>query len=400
MTEAIHLWPEKPFRQGDQFVVSVTIEHANRERQLLWYRLPASQRAGLTGSCDAFTVAVIFLAMRQDGAVRVHGQVSPSLLRNLEEYQDIWASWRPEIYRRVEIRADQEKEQQGANADLAVMGFSGGVDPAFTAWRHHQGQAGSRARKPVAGVFVHGFDIPLAEPEAYARAAEKNRLMLSSLGMESIPMATNFRELRASWEDAHVAGLASCLMLLQGRFRAGLIASSFPYPSLILPNGSNPVTDWLLSSRSFEIVHDGAAAHKIDKLREIYAWPEARKYMRTCWEGKHRDRNCCRCQKCVWTILIYRILGLERPECFEHDIRDWEIIRMRQNDMGSVLSTERLALHAKTAGIRASWVRALRISACINRLRLRFSRPGRIRAFARRIFRFFLPPFEDDPPAA
>jgi hypothetical protein len=400
MTRTLHLWPEELIWQGEQLVASATIEHANGERQLLWYRLPVSQHASLTGSCDPFTVAVIFLVMRQEAAVRVHGQVSPSLLRNLEEYQNIWTSWKADTYRQVAISAEQETEQAEASSDLAVMGFSGGVDSAFTAWRHHRGRAGSRARRPVAGVFVHGFDIPLAEAEAFTRAAEKNRAMLSSLGMETIQMATNFRELRATWDDAYVAGLASCLMLLQGRFRAGLIASNFPYPNLVLPHGSNPLTDWMLSSRSFEIVHDGAVAHKVDKLREIYAWPEARKYLRTCWEGKHRDRNCCRCQKCVWTLLVYRILGLERPECFEHDISDWEIIRMRQNDMGSILSTERLAARARAAGIRASWVLALRISAIVNRLRLRFQKMGRLRDLARRIFRFFLPPFEDEPPAA
>ena len=42
--------------------------------------------------------------------LHVHAGVSPSLLRNLEEFQAAWACWRPGHYARIGISADAERE--------------------------------------------------------------------------------------------------------------------------------------------------------------------------------------------------------------------------------------------------------------------------------------------------
>jgi hypothetical protein len=179
--------------------------------------------------------------------------------------------------------------------------------------------------------------------------------------------------------------LASCLMLLQGRYSAGLIASAYIYSSLSFPCGTNPLTDGMMSNDSFQIVHDGAAFHKVEKMREFSRWPEALKYLRVCWQGEHKDRNCCRCQKCVWTMLAFRILGLGLPECFERDISDAELIRVRYPEEGMIYSMQRLVRHAKNAGISATWVRALEMSVWINRLGLVAKRITPVRKIYKRL---------------
>jgi hypothetical protein len=77
-------------------------------------------------------------------------------------------------------------------------------------------------------VLVHGFDIPLGQEGIFASAAGRAREMLASLGMDLIPVATNFREQGGTWAHAYGTGLVSCLMLLQGRFREGLVAKGIP----------------------------------------------------------------------------------------------------------------------------------------------------------------------------
>lgn len=42
--------------------------------------------------------------------------------------------------------------------------------------------------------MVHGFDIPLKEKETFENAAQRSQIMLSSLDVEMIPIATNFRQ--------------------------------------------------------------------------------------------------------------------------------------------------------------------------------------------------------------
>jgi hypothetical protein len=383
---AIQLWPEEWIDRDDQILVGATLERPDGSSWRLWYRLPAQHRPALTRSCDPFVLGALFAAMRTPADLVVHGEASPSLLANLEEFQCAWSAWAPGDLHRIAITADREAEQPRSEDPAAVMGFSGGADSAFTAWRHRSGQAGRQRCDLRAGVLVHGFDIPLGQAGIFAGAAERARRMLASIGMELIPVATNYREQGGQWTHTFGAGLVSCLMLLRGRFGEGLIASSYSYKYLAFPDGSNPLSDWMMSSDSFRIIHDGAAFYKPDKLRAISGWPEAMKYLRVCYEGEHLDRNCCRCQKCVWTILTFRMLGLGLPECFERDISNLDLLRMRYPEAGLVKSMQRLVSRLKAESCSGSWVRALQMSVLINRLGLVAKGIPPLRRFYRRRF--------------
>jgi len=361
-----HLWQEAA--EVDSYTtVSVTIEHPNQTRDRLWYRMSSEYSSLITQSCDPFVVATIFLAMQQRTDVVVHGEVSPSLLQNLAEFQAAWTCWCPKRYRQVEITADVEREQLNADSNKAIAAFSGGVDSCFTVFRHSTKRCGRIGRNLQAGLMVQGFDIPLEQQETFDRAAEKSRAMLASLGMELIPIATNFRELEQDWEDAHGTGIASCLMLFQRGFEAGIIASSDPYDALNLPYGSNPVSDWLLSSQSFQIVHDGASFNRIEKIREIANWPEVPANLRVCWEGSQKDRNCGRCEKCIRNILAFRVLGLGLPPCFEQDVTDSQILGIKNLKKSQLIELDPILAAARSAGISDSWVTAL--DRCISRER-------------------------------
>jgi len=179
---------------------------------------------------------------------------------------------------------------------------------------------GRRTRNLQAGVFVHGFDIPLTDPSSYERAARRNAETLRSVGVELISVATNYRGLHTDWRDSHGAALASCLALWAGHFDTGLIAASGPYDVPALRWGSTPVADRLLSSRGFEIAHDGADLTRLDRARILGEWPEALRNLRVCWEGDPPDVNCCSCEKCIRTILEFRTVGLKLPSCFPRDV--------------------------------------------------------------------------------
>ncbi len=133
----IHLWQEQVFEVDGLITASVTIETPNRTQNCLWYRVQAKHKSLLTSSCDPFVVATIFMAMKQGADVVVHGEVSPSLLQNLAEFQAAWVCWRPEYYRQIEISVEVEREQTPTDRlSRAISTFSGGVDSCFTAFRH------------------------------------------------------------------------------------------------------------------------------------------------------------------------------------------------------------------------------------------------------------------------
>jgi len=322
-----HIWPEEPRREDGLLIVSATIETPRSEKRTLWYSIPESFADCLPPNSDPFVVGAIYLMMNAGVAVRVHGKVSPSLLRNLIEYQAAWAMWLPDRLRSIEIRADIEEESKSTTPkDEAILSFSGGVDACFVAYRHLRENPCGLLHRPTKAIMVHGFDIPLDEPEVFAGALERSEIMTSSLGLELIPIATNFRSLVEDWSHSFGSALASCMMLFSGRFKAGLLAQGFTYDEIcLLHEGSNALTDPMLSSDFFSIVPDGAAFTRAEKIWMMRNWNEFLENLRVCWAGPKKDRNCCACEKCIRNILTFRALGLGLPRSFDHDVDDWQI---------------------------------------------------------------------------
>jgi predicted O-methyltransferase YrrM len=360
MGNVIEVWPSGWSARGDSLVASARVELAKGGNCDLWYRVPATHKTDLAQSSDHFLLGTIFLAMQNQADLVIHGTVSPSLLRNLEEFQKAWECWLPQRYKKIEVSAEKEKEESVSHAgNDAVAAFSGGVDSIFTVFRHRTGSCGRLRRDIRLGVMVHGFDIPLNQPQVFDRALRRSALLLDSVGVETVAVTTNFRDLGLSWEDCYGAALASCLVLFQGHFSCGLKGSGEPYQSLVLPWASNPVTDYLLSTGSFQIIHDGAGFTRTEKVRDIACWPEAMKLLRVCWQGQQLDRNCGSCEKCVRTILNFRVNGLALPECFEHDVTDKQILTLRKLNPTQLGELRQILSAARKAAMTASWVSAL-----------------------------------------
>ena len=223
-------------------------------------------------------------------------------------------------------------------------------------------------------MLIQGFDLPLDRQDLFQHAYRISKRMLASLNLELLSVATNCTDIPENQElDTFAALAASCLMLFQGTYRSGILASSDPYDDLETPYGTHPLTDRLLSSDSFQLIHDGAAFKRTEKIQELSNWAEGLAGLRVCWHGPkndphHHGGNCGRCEKCIRTILNFRVAGLELPACFTKDIDDIQILRLRHVHESSLKELEQILVMAEKASIIESWVKALRI--CIYRNRL------------------------------
>lgn len=375
MSNLIHIWKQEAIETENSVTNSVIIEDSERSQTELWYRVPSEHGSKITNSLDPFVVGAIFIAMKRGKNLHVHGDVSPSLLRNLEEFQTIWSCWRPYRYRQIEITADREREQYPADESAGyLVAFSGGVDSCFSTYRHATGKCGRLNRQLKAGVLVQGFDLPLDRNELFQHAYRISKDMLASLNLELLSVATNCTSLTENRElDTFAASAASCLMLFQKTYRGGILASTEPYDALVTPWGSHPLTDPLLSSDSFELIHDGAAFKRTEKIQELNNWSKGLAGLRVCWHGpkndpNHNGGNCGYCEKCIRTILNFRVAGLELPACFEKDIDDAQILGIGHLNETSIKELEQILSLAEKASITESWVKALRI--CIQKNRL------------------------------
>lgn len=363
MKPPLHVWPQETVRTTDTVTISAQLEWGDQMHNL-WYRVPQADASALSPNCDPFVVATVLLAMGKASQLIIHGEVSPSLLRNLEEFQVAWASWLPQLSV-VPMVVDIEREPIIHRAEpVAISAFSGGVDSSYTVFRHATGQIGRRTQSLKAGLFVHGFDIPLGQANAFEQAQQRAMRMLSSVNVALIPMATNFRKVMAphiAWENGFGTAISSCLLMLQGGFSTGLIPSSYSYRTLAFPYGSNIVTDALLGSQAYTIIHDGAEKGRFLKINTLINWPEALNDLRVCWQGEQKDRNCCQCEKCIRTILTFRLTGEKCPNCFEKDVSNAQIRRLRLKG-GALDGLTPLVYQAQAQGIKDPWLKATKIA--------------------------------------
>ena len=230
----------------------------------------------------------------------VGAAVSPSLLDTLERFQEVWHDWYGDPI--VDVVAEEERERDARPA-VSVSTFSGGVDSVVHRVPAHARSRAARSQSPG-----RGHDPRRRHPAGQPRRVHPRLRSVASAwsrapGSSFVTVQTNVWEVVETRAYPIGAGLSSVLHLLGGRFGTGLIPGTTSYRHLVFPLGSSPVSDGLLGSRNFEVVHDGAVDERFDKLRHLANWDEALDLLRVCLADPQHHRNCGHCQKCMLAIL-------------------------------------------------------------------------------------------------
>jgi hypothetical protein len=234
------------------------------------------------------------------------GSVSPLLAGNLETIRDIYAAWIPghQVPLKFVLSSDEVATASGVS-----LFFSCGVDSFYSLIKH---------RDEIDNlVLIHGFDIPLANIEAFALVEAQAREAARLFSKRLIVVRTNLHfeqpGVPGGWGMYCGAALAAVAYALAPNHGKVYIASSYPYADLH-PWGSHPLLDPRWSTETVQIVHDGGET-RMDKLRVIIQYPEALSRLRVCWESLG-NYNCGLCEKCVRTMLALRALGVDRCTAF------------------------------------------------------------------------------------
>ena len=284
----------------------------------LWFEYPSNLKLPESTNSDSYLLAAILPAMKLGTDIYVRGSVSHKLLTNLTKFQHFWETWFPDIYQKISINADTIRYEETRNQGVAAA-FSGGLDAQFTAYRHAKNLVEDAPSQAIsAGIFIHGFDIPLADVKTFSAAARKAKKALSDIDLELIQVRSNIREVNNSinWEHYCGTALASVfggLIEVAGKF---LIASGESDLDSPIPWGSHPLTDRLMSSGQFQIIHDGAGYSRSEKIKLIANWECGIKNLRVCWAGDNLSKNCGKCEKCLRTRLNFILAGKPNPSCY------------------------------------------------------------------------------------
>jgi hypothetical protein len=328
-------------RQGDgelSFLVSGPLgEHPVR----FWGDIPENSAGP---PVEPALAAVLLAAMTTGGELSLPGPLSPRLRRALPDLQAVleWIAAEcpapnPPL-RPVSIQSPPGQIEAPSTAPSGVgVFFSGGVDSWLTLL----------ANPDVTDlIYVHGFDIPIDEPEVSATVERRLADAAERCGKRLRVVRTDLRTLLdpcVSWEVAHGPALATIALLLSPVCGRVLIGSTTTYAELAV-RGSHPLHDHLWSTEGCRIEHCGAHLTRTQKLEQVAECQDALDVLRVCW--RHVDRyNCGSCEKCLRTMVALEALGaLERCPAFAVPLDLDAVANLRLSDDEAIWWRENLEL--------------------------------------------------------
>jgi hypothetical protein len=252
-----------------------------------------------------------------------------------------WASWGGIPPIPPEIETAPWTPSLSAGGWKRGIGFvSGGVDSFHTLMKNHALFSPGDPGYIRDMVFVHGFDIGTRswrpENERFQSALNRLEPIVAQKGARVIVCRTNLRDLPSKsgfWTFRHNGAALSAVGHLAAAGPAFLFIGSGYHLSQRVEMGSCPEVDPLFSSQNVSIVHFGARLTRVQKLRELSAWPAAINALRVCPSGGTDNRaNCGICEKCLRTRLDLLVAGIDETDAFGPSLTpvgQWEALPPR-----------------------------------------------------------------------
>lgn len=371
----IHPVEKAAYKEGVRLSARIEFEAGDAPAvDTLWYEFRDCDEAFFSGGADGFVTALLLLAMARSEDLRVRGVLSARLLQGLTEYQRIFHAWFPGRFAPVAIECEGVRDAPPGDIPACVgAAFSGGVDSSFTLSSHLPSDAERMHGAIDCALFIHGMDIPLHDEHTFAVASQRYHSQLAALGIRLLTARTNVRQFVdvLPWELMHGTALGSAALMADRLLRRFYIPASFPYTELA-PWGSHPLTDPLMSTDTLEVLHDGCVA-RVDKIIKVANWAPARSWLRVCWERPDALQNCCRCYKCVLTMVSLDVAG-HLADCvtFQETLERSQVRGLRLPEQ-ELRETETIVLRAEATG-RHELASDLRVALRASRRRLALRR--------------------------
>lgn len=280
----------------------------------LWFSFPETYQDFISYKSDGFVASLIIRAMRLGENVEVRGTTSARLAYGLEEYQAIFNTWLPKQLKRVSITYNELAPSRDQFSSGSVgTAFSGGVDSFHTLSLHLPQNQPNSNYHITHGLFVHGFDITLANQERYNSLWLRYEPLLQHLGVTLLTAKTNISQFYAyqfDWLYAHGGALIGTALVLGKLLRTFYIPATYDYPNLA-PAGTSPLSDHLLSTENTQIIHYGASTNRTIKMDQLAQWQLPYQNLVVCINREKTNTllNCGKCEKCVNTMIYMDLIG-------------------------------------------------------------------------------------------
>lgn len=223
----------------------------------------------------------------------------------------------------------------GTEREENLLFFSGGVDATFSLISHLE-------EKPAL-VTIWGADIPWDREESWNQALGFNQEVADRYDLKMLTIHSNFRAAFCNdyieefsyalvkdwwWPAFHHSVAMMCLAapISCGKRRKLYFGSTYSakdhkeWGSYI--NASDPQVDNHVRFCGLQVVHDGYAFtryEKVKKICEFYDSQEVKPYLRVCYHS-NEGINCGICEKCARAIMSILLAGSDpRAYGFQYD---------------------------------------------------------------------------------
>ncbi len=285
--------------------------------------------------------------------LHIEAPVSPRLLKSVPSIQKLICDWYPEF---VQISATGTESQgfiQRQGSPETATFFSGGVDSVYTLLKHH-----ARINQLI---LVHGFENPVQQKEFLSVTRKAVSPTWQGFDKKMIVVHTNLRQIADQnitlWGRKYGRSffgfcyqgsiLAAVGLCLQKSLERVFVPASLTHNTLV-PYGSHPSLDPLWSTENLDFVHDGCEASRFQKVKRITAEASfAANSLQVCESNLPDEPNCCRCDKCVRTMLALRLCGVKGQSQTFQRLLDLRMVRRMaypdrwRNDYQELLSEAR-----------------------------------------------------------
>ncbi len=293
---------------------AVRAETARKEEFRIWFRMENWDRLlPITG--DPFLASFLIPCMYVGESLRIEAPVSQKLLDSAANIQALISRWYKD-FNPVNLECPQTHHGIADSHRSSRTGvcFSLGVDSWYSTLKHRDAITDC--------ILIQGFDIRASETQLWNKTFASASHAANVMGKRLIVASSNMRRCidmskptckwgkpypGVFWRPTHGSFLAATALCLEDQLQQMIIPSSLTMDEMV-PFGSHPELDPLWSTDDLQIIHDGCEGTRQEKIEwRVAKEPLALQTLRVCLEHPADGMNCCRCEKCIRTLISLRL---------------------------------------------------------------------------------------------
>lgn len=290
----------------------------------LWFAVNISQEEYLSiGRADAFVMALLPMAMRENYDIVCEDPISERLLYQLNNYLIPTLDFEESCYHLIQINAPFTTKQYSSYGAIGT-GFSGGIDSLYTIMRHN-----SESEYPITHLAIFNCGtLVFKHRNAFLESCQRARCFGEEQNLQVICVDTNLHMvLLEKYINVYTFRLVACTLALQGLFKMYLISSGPNAAECELDPKYCARYDLLtvncVSTESLNFYLSGVETTRGKKLEALADWEPSWRWLHPCTRGIVGKTNCGSCKKCICDLTTLYALGkLERYKAV-YDINEY-----------------------------------------------------------------------------